>query len=345
WKVENPGQLQIQVPLKEASPGLLTMQVKQFGLAKADEVSLHSYSEAAKLDEFIIDAGDEQAVLRGTRLDEVASAEIGGVHFATAEVKRVGDEDELALQASASTPATLHPGDKVTAHVTLKDGRVLDLPTTIEPPRPKVTLISKVILPSSAATTSAIQLTGEDELPQDAKLAFSVKTQVPAAFSRDETIEVATADDSLHVVLSVADGTLALQDAQTVLATLDPRKSLGPSAFGPLRFRPMAATGEKGDWQPLVSLVRLPEVQAIRCTSNPDDPCTMSGSKLYLLDSISSDPQFQQSTTVPDGFAGSELSVPHPSSGVLYVKLRDNPSVVNKLALPAGTEQASQAKE
>ena len=42
-----------------------------------------------------------------------------------------------------------------------------------------------------------------------------------------------------------------------VMATLDPLKSFGPSAFGPLRFR--AVDGNlKGDWQPLATLVRLP---------------------------------------------------------------------------------------
>ena len=208
-----------------------------------------------------------------------------------------------------------------------------------------MTLISKVIQPNAAATPSPIELDSQDELPQNATLSFSLKTQSPAAFAHDETIEVATADDSVHVLLSIADGTLALQDAQTVVATLDPLKNLGPSAFGQLRFRPISATGEKGDWQPLINLVRLPEVKEIRCPSSPDDPCSLSGSALYLLDAVSADPQFQQSTPVPDGFAGSQLSVPRPDNGTLYVKLRDNPSVINKLVLPPVAETAEQAKQ
>ncbi len=342
WKASNSGELQINVSLKDATSGPLTMQVKQFGLPKADSIPLEAYSEAAKLDKLVIDAGDQQAVLEGTRLDEVAGVELGGVHYTTAGLTRAGKEDELNLKAAGSTPPALVEGDKLTAHVTLKDGRVLDLATTVQKQRPEVTLISKVIQPSSTATPSAIQLQAEDELPQDATLSFSLKTQAPAAFSRDEKIEVATEDESVHVLLGVADGSLALQDAQTVVAVLDPVKSLGPSAFGPLRFRPVAANGEKGDWQPLVKLVRLPELKQIRCSSNADDPCTLTGTKLYLLDAVSSDPQFQQSTPVPDGFAASELYVPHPSNGVLYVKLRDDPSAVNKLVLPPVTEQATQ---
>ena len=345
WKLVNPGEVQIEMPLKDVAPGPLKLEVKQFGLAKPDDVALQTYSEAAKLEELVMDAGDQQAVLKGTRLDEVANVAIGEVHFTTSALTRAGDEDELQLQASGSAGASPRAGDKLTAHVTLKDGRVLELATTVRPSRPKVTLISKIIQPNSTAAPSPIQLDGQDELPQNATLSFSLKTQVPAAFSHDETIEVATADDSVHTLLSVADGTLALQDSQTVVAMLDPMKNLGPSAFGPLRFRPIAGSGEKGDWQPLVTLVRLPQVKEIRCPSKADDPCSLNGTALYLLDSVSSDPQFQQSTPVPDGFAGSALSVPRPDNGELYVKLRDNPSVINKLTLTPVTESPEQARQ
>jgi len=135
-------------------------------------------------------------------------------------------------------------------------------------------------------------------------------------------------------VLSIADSTLTMQDEQTVLAKLDPTKALGASAFGPLHFRPVDANGEKGDWQPLVTLVRLPTLDALRCPLENDEQCTLSGSGLYLLDSISTDPKFQQSMPVPDGFSGSSLNVPHPQGGDLYVKLRDDRSTVNKLDLP-----------
>jgi hypothetical protein len=342
WKLVNPGEVQIEIPLKEVAPGPLKMEVKQFGLAKPDDVDLQSYSEAAKLEELVIDAGDQQAILKGTRLDEVAGVEADGVHFTPGALTRAGDEDDLNLHADKSE---LQQGAKITAHVSLKDGRTLDLATTVRPSRPKVTLISKVIQPNATAASSPIQLDGQNELPQNATLSFSLKAQSPAAFSRSETIEVATADDSLHALLSVADGTLALQDSQTVVATLDPLKSLGPSAFGPLRFRPIAADGEKGDWQPLMNLVRLPVVKEIRCPSKPDDPCSLSGTALYLLDSVSANPQFQQSTPVPDGFAGLALSVPRPNNGELYIKLRDNPATINKLVLAPVTESAEQAKQ
>src|SRR5207245_1150378 len=47
---------------------------------------------------------------------------------------------------------------------------------------------------------------------------------------------------------------------------LDPMKLLGPSAFGPLKFRPVSDDGAEGDWQPLASLVRMPDLKEVRCT-------------------------------------------------------------------------------
>ena len=130
---------------------------------------------------------------------------------------------------------------------------MLDLQTTVDTPRPKVELLSKSVQPG--ANRSPVQLKGQDELPQDGRLSFFLKTEVPESFPRTEKIEVSSQDDSFHVLLSVNDGNLILQNSQTLLAVLDPLKSFGPSAFGPLRFRPvarrrrkrgLAATGNSG---------------------------------------------------------------------------------------------------
>ena len=179
---------------------------------------------------------------------------------------RVDAKDELRLSTDAKDLSALHAGDKVTARANLKDGRVLNLDATIDPPRPKVTLLSKSIQPG--ASPSAIQLGNQDELPQDGKLSFFLKTEIPETFSRTQKVEVATADASYTVSLSLDDGSLIAQDTRTVMATIDPLKSFGPSAFGPLRFRAIDGN-TKGDWQPLVSLVRLPLLKELRCPENP----------------------------------------------------------------------------
>ena len=95
----------------------------------------------------------------------------------------------MSAPASAEVGG-LHSGEKQTAHVSLKDGRVLDVATAVQSPRPKLALLGKNIQPDATGIPSAIQLEGHDELPQNAELAFSLKTQVPETFSRDEKIEI-----------------------------------------------------------------------------------------------------------------------------------------------------------
>jgi hypothetical protein len=116
------------------------------------------------------------------------------------------------------------------------------------------------------------------------------------------------------------------------VATLNPAKAFGNSAFGPLQFR-VVAKGVAGDWQSLGNLVRLPLLKDLVCPTTPELACKLSGTNLYLVDSISSDPEFSHPMQVPDGFLGSALPVPHPAAGPLYVKLRDDSSVINPTTL------------
>jgi len=71
----------------------------------------------------------------------------------------------------------------------------------------------------------------------------------------------------------------------------------------------------------------------LSCPSTAELACKLSGSNLFLIDSVSNDAAFTHPVQVPDGFLGSALPVPHPTSGSLYLKLRDDPSVVNLTTL------------
>ena len=338
WKPGKPTEVEVAVPLKNAPVGTVTLLVKQFGLPTPDAISLNTYSELAHLDDFAISAGEEQGTLKGTRLDEVASLDMSGIHFVPAGLSRTDEQDELELTARLTSQApALEPQQSIVAQVALKDGRVMDLKTKVEPPRPKLKLISKTV--QSGAVPSAVRLKNQDELPQDGTLSFFLKTEVPKTFSRREKIEVATQDGSFHTALSLDSGTLVLQDSTTLMATFDPQKSFGPSAFGPLRFRPIDAQGIAGAWQPLATLVRIPTLKEIRCPDSPDKQCSLVGSNLFLIDSVASDAQFASATPVALGFAESELSVPRPNGTLLYLKLRDDPSTVNTAVLPVMPEQ------
>ena len=79
WKSPKPDSLEVAVPMKDAAPGPVTLEIYQFGLEKPDRLPLKAYAEAASLDRLTLSAGDSIAVLNGKRLDEVAKAELDGI--------------------------------------------------------------------------------------------------------------------------------------------------------------------------------------------------------------------------------------------------------------------------
>jgi hypothetical protein len=335
WKAVKPTEVELKLPLQEIKPGSLTLLVSQYGGGSPQPVQLHAFSEAAHLDSFQINAGDTQGRLTGSRLDEVAGVVVQGAPFLPAKLQSTQGADQLQLVAQDPQGASLlEPGDSVTARVSLKDGRLLELTTVVQPARPKVSLIAKNVQMSSTTNDSNIRLGNQDELPQDAKLTFSIRAQLPATFAYDEKIEVANADQTVSTQLSSSNGGMTLETSAVAVATLDAAKAFGPSAFGPLQFRVISG-GAAGDWQPLVTLVRLPELQDLKCPATPELACKLSGSNLFLVDAVSSDAQFGHPVEVPDGFPGYTLPVPRPTDGQLYVKLRDDPSVVNRAILVA----------
>jgi hypothetical protein len=138
-------------------------------------------------------------------------------------------------------------------------------------------------------------------------------------------------------LLGVKNGNLTLQDSKTVFAVLDPMKLLGPSAFGPLEFRPVTSDGIEGDWQPLINVVRVPLLKEIRCAPAPEKQCVLAGDKLFLIDAVSADPDFSNAITVPDGFVQDTLTIPPPKGKTLYIKLRDDPAGIDTANVSALT--------
>jgi hypothetical protein len=333
WKSPKPGMLEVTVPLKDAAPGPVILDIFHFGLNDPDKLPLKAYAEAASLDRITLSVGDEEAVLKGKRLDEVATADLDGIKLTPAALNRVQDFDQLAMSASAST-ANLEPGKHYDAKVELRDGRQLKVPVTVDPPRPQVALLSKGTQDESSAAPNPVQLGSLDDLPADNRLVFFLRSRVPANFPRNEKVEVAAVDGSFRTVLALADGGLMLEDAKTAVGTLDPLARFGSSAFGPVEVRVMSADGVTGDWIPLGTLVRMPGFKELRCPRALAKPCTLSGTNLFLAASVASTPDFYNSTDVPPEFTGTQLSVTHPTGGILYLKLRDDPTTVQTLTLP-----------
>jgi hypothetical protein len=319
--------------MRNAAPGLVTLEIYQFGLKKPDRLVLRAYAEAASLDHLTLSAGETVALLKGRRLDEVATAELEGIVLIPAKLSRVQDADQLALHADGST-SRLDPAKPYFANVQLRDGRQLKVPVTVEPPRPRVTLLSKGSQNADSSWTPPVTLGSPDDLPVDGRLVFFLRSSVPVNFPRDEKVEVAATDGSFHTELAVADGSLMLEDAKTAEGSLEPLSRFGSSAFGPIRVRALAPDGSTGDWLPLGTLVREPGFKELRCTHAVNKPCTLTGTNLFLATSIAATQDFENAADVPPEFTGTQLSVPHPVNGVLYVKLRDDPATTQTLTLP-----------
>lgn len=345
WKpAEKPASVDLTISLKSVDPGTMHLAVHQYGDPKPDTVAAQTFSEPARLDSLELHAGDNTAILIGTSLDQVKQLAFGGLLFTPAPTDSDTASDSakfnslrLSLPPDSPTPK-FHEGEKITARFTLNDGRTLTLPVTVAPPRPSVALLSKRI---ESPADAPIHLADQNDLPINQQLTFSLKSSAP--FSRQGQIEIANADGSLHTTLSVAAGTLVLQNPHTLLATLDPLKSFGTSAFGPLRLRAIAPDGTTGDWLPLVTLVRLPDLKELHCTSDVSIPCTLDGNNLYLVDSIATDPAFTTPTTVPEGFIGMSLALPRPAKTGFYLRLRDDPAAANIVMLPITIQRTTPA--
>jgi len=332
WKSPKREMLEFGVPLKDAKPGEVTISIHQYGLEKPDKLTLTAYSEAASLDRLTLSAGDPEAVLSGTRLDEVAKVSFNNIDWTPAELRRVQDVDQLSLKAGGPTDA-LEPGKRYSAKVALRDGRELKVPVTVERSRPQVSLLSKGAQEEESADPSPVHLGSPNDFPVERRLVFFLKSKSPQNFPRDQKVEVAAADNSFHTTLSLSDGTLMLEDSSTALGVVEPLAKFGSSAFGPVQARAISGDGVPGEWMSLGTLVRLPGFKELRCPHAVSKPCTLTGTNLFLARSISSTTDFENAVDVPGDFTGTQLTVPHPANGVLYLKLRDDPETVQTLAL------------
>ncbi|WP_084081042.1 hypothetical protein [Edaphobacter aggregans] len=337
WKrSDKPNVVDVTLSLKSVDPGNIHLDVHQYGGAATAAVTAQTFSEPAQLNALVLHAGDTSATLTGTSLDQVRQLTLNDLTFSpvgtpssVSGATSSGATQTLSLALPNGTDAPkLHPGDHIVAHVSLRDGRTLSLPLEIAPERPSVTLISRNVSQSS----SPIHLANADALPIGQKLTFSLHSAVP--FQRNSQVEIASTDDSLRTNLTVASGSLVLQNSHTVLGTFDPLKAFGTSAFGPLRLRVVASDGTPGDWIPLATLVRLPELQELHCPPDVTALCTLTGSDLYLVDSLATDAAFTNPIDVPEGFVGTAITLPRPPKTGFYLKLRDEPTSANTVTLP-----------
>jgi hypothetical protein len=322
WKAA-PGGLQAELPLGHAPGGTAQLMIREFGQAEDFVLPLQVYDEACTFSGFALHAGDAEGVLKGSCLGQVEWMELGGQRWLRAGAAAA---DGLHLRAADGDKLSL--GSKAQAKLRLKDGRELEVAAELLAARPRLKLVSKSVEPAE----SPIQLHSDDDLPVDGRLSFRLRSEQP--YARDEKVEVASDDGFYRAELSLENGGLMRQNAHNVLATLAPPHDAAASAFGALRFRPVGGDGVAGDWQPLVTLVRLPELGELHCPPQKDAACELSGHNLFLIDSLSAARDFANPVEVSESEMEPRIAVPHPRGKQLYLKLRDDPAAIHTLELP-----------
>jgi hypothetical protein len=351
-KPGQPNLLTLTLPLDHTlTPGDLHLSIQQYEQPSPDAVSARTFAEPPHIAAVDLHAGDRSLVVSGSHLSQIDRLTLGDLTFTPAPQQDPGTATlRLALPADAPTPPT-RLDEHLTANITLTDGRNLTAPVVVSSARPAIKLLRKTV---ELPPTSGFTLTNPNDLPLTAALTFTLKT--PAPFPRNGRIEIETLDGTLRTVLTLApSGGLLLQDPHTIVATLDPLRSFGPSAFGDLHLRAIYPVSEQSasqpsekttlegaalesptsDWLSLGTLVRLPSLTLLTCPTDAAQPCTLAGSNLFLIDSLSNDPAFASPTPVPDGYTGNTLTAPHPvSASTLFLKLRDDPTAIDSASLP-----------
>jgi len=324
FKVTGQDELTMTLPLNDAKRGALTLNIARFGSAPPDTIPLVARLEASRLDRFVVHEGDSEGVLEGARLDQVAGLDWHGLHFAPGALSRGNDGDRLAMTAPGPIPA----GDGE-AVVRLRDGRSVKLAVRATAPRPAATLLSRAA--SGKPATGALPITLPDGvLPADSAIDFSFKV-TRGSLGDGGTVEIAGAEGP-SARLGFRDGALQRVGADVVVAHFAPRALLGAGIAGPLRYR-LVQDGTPGDWQPLVTLARLPVLSGLTCPGG-DAPCTLTGQDLFLVAALSDSADFAKPISVPLGFVGSTITLPAPSGDTLYLRLHDAPDVTAKVKLP-----------
>lgn len=372
WHATDEGHVSVTVPLAEGETGDVRLEVREQGIASPATVALRARAESSRIDSVEIHAGDNEAVVTGQRLEQVLGVSLGDIDFRPDGLTRQGRTDRLHLtaQTTAGQSATGQgttgqsggpqgsggkpgpaakasrvgeAGTMVKVVVRLEDGRNQGVTVRIAPPRPRIDMISRTVNPAAIVPgTRLLKLSGDDLLPEDGELVFSVKAGPGTTLDPDDAIEVARAGSQSGLRLTSGKG-LMMVDGQVVVATLR-AADLPPGSFGPLRYRLVQAPGtpvggnagngeQVGAWQPLATLARLPRITGFSCDGATSLPCTLSGRNLFLLDAVAADADFTRAITVQPGFTGSSLRVPRPVDGTLHLRLRDAPQARVGLAI------------
>ncbi|MGP7794444.1 hypothetical protein [Sphingomonas sp. CLY1604] len=331
WKQSGQHAITLAIPLDKATPGPVTLTVSGSAQAAPVTLTLPALQEVGRLDDLTLAAGDDEAVLTGSRLDQVRSVTIGKATLQPGALSRADGSDRLVLvPADPAALRALGAGTRLAAAVTFTGDRHKTVPLTVAPARPDPVLLQRSARPPQRTGALAIALSPDDAFAQDAAVSFAFRLDAGSPLTGREIVEVAAADGGASVQRTAGKG-YDVQDATTGIVSLVPRDRLGPLVHGRLRFRVIQG-GVASRWAPLGTAIRLPEVHGLTCPSATR--CILDADRLFLVRAIATDDRFATVQAVPDGFTGNtlDLTIPATAKAKLYLRLRDAPEAIGMVS-------------
>jgi hypothetical protein len=329
WKQTGQHGIIVTLPMEKSDPGRVTVLIKGAEDVAPASVALRAYREAGSLDDFILQAGEDEALLTGSRLDQVVSVTVGAATFQPGALTRIEKQDRLTLRATDAAAAQALTGSKPqSADVVFEGGRHRKVDVTIAARRSTAVLVRVTAQVPARDGTVPITLPATQVFAQDARLTFAFNSGDSAALSGRETIEVATVDGRFATMILPGKG-YDLQDATTGIVSFNTAEALGPTAYGPLRFR-VVTDDTASTWTPLATIVRLPEIRAVACGRTRE--CRVNGNRLFLIKAIAANRDLKKSQDIPDGFVATEIVTPASADGRIYLQLRDAPETIASIA-------------
>lgn len=324
WRQDGAKAIVIDVPLGKAAPGPVTLTITATAQSAPVSITLPALQEVGRIDGLTYAAGDEAAVLTGSRLDQVRTVKAGSTMWRPGPLARAGGIDQLTLiPVDPATATTLAAGERVVADVSFTGDRHKTIPLVVGVSRLIPTLLHRSLVSRPAAGVLPIALQPDAVFAQDSRVTFAFRLDPAIPLTGREVIEVGTSADG--PVARIAGGRgYDVQDSATGIVTFIPGEALGASAHGPLRFRIVRDDGTSR-WAPLGTVVRLPEVKAITCVTTT--ACTVTGNRLFLIRAIAANDRFDDAMAVPDGYTETTIAIalpaPIPAGGAFFLRLRD----------------------
>lgn len=332
WKPDGPGGIAIDVPLEKASAGSVTVTITGAPGTDPVHLSLRAMDEIGRIDSLRVRAGERDAILTGSRLDQVRSVTVGATVFRPDELSRADGADRLALVSAGPAVDVSGAGRKMVADIAFAGDRHRAIGVTIAPAPVTPTILQRSVHAAPAgAGTVPIALTPDDVFAQDARITFAFRYEGAAPLTGGETVEVATGDGSAAVKIAGGQG-YDVQDGATGIVTIVPGNALGTVAHGTIQFR-VAAGNATSRWVPIGTVTRLPAIRSIDCGGVT---CTITGDRLYLIGAIASNERFADARPVTDGYTARTIDVPAPPAADrrLFLRLRDAPDATAVITVP-----------